>query len=50
MDQNRDSKKVIEARWRKKQKVNRKMKRVKNKSEAIFDTEGMEERQKIRQV
>lgn len=48
MDQNRDSKKVIEARWRKKQKMNRKMKKVKNKSEAIFDQEGVEEKQKIR--
>lgn len=34
----------------KKQKLNRKMKHIKNKSEAIFDTEGLEERQKMKQV
>lgn len=50
MDQNRDSKKVLEAKWRKKQKISRKMKKIKQKSEAIFDQEGVEERQKMRQV
>lgn len=48
MDQNRDSKKVIEAKWRKKQKIVRKMKKIKQKSEAIFDQEGVEERQKMK--
>lgn len=41
MDQNRDSKKVLEAKWRKKQKLTRKMKKVRQKSEAIFDQEGV---------
>lgn len=34
----------------KKQKIGRKMKKIKQKSEAIFDQDGIEERQKMRQV
>jgi len=46
----RESKKVMEAKWRKKKRAASEMKKFKNKADQIFEQEAVDERSKIRQV